>query len=134
MVEIFFNIYLKFFCFFNHPINTTLSNIYLYIYINMKSFCSFGELWSFIILHNGKVYTVKKSLRFLLVKMGNMKQLNMQKLFTECAKTVRLWVLIWPLLCFFRFFCFTFVFINCIILYFYTLYKISIIDINCKLH
>ena len=52
---------------------------------------SFDGLWSFMIKNNLKVYIVKKSLRFLLVKMGNMKQLNMQKLFTECAWECDCW-------------------------------------------
>jgi hypothetical protein len=37
-------------------------------------------------MNNVKVYTTKNYSKVILVKMGDMKQLDMQKLFTECAR------------------------------------------------
>ena len=52
MMEIFFNIYLKFFCFFNHPINTTLKNLLQYISIYIYKYEEFLFFWWIVKFHN----------------------------------------------------------------------------------
>ena len=81
-------------------------------------------------MNNVKVYTTKNYLKVILVKMGDMKQLDRQKLFTECARQCARGFCYELFLCFSRFFLLFFFFsflcasvaINCIvftIIYYY---------------